>query len=205
MGLSTPPGPPIEALRLGLDSVVGGSTSLRTALDLEPGILKALTPLRLFRLNCEEFLAKPLSHDAAGSGWLYVVFSNGKPAALAELSPKGDDFEVSRVTVDESAELSTIGEFYRAFQIAAAWASAAHGNYEIRLLEIPAIHIRALWLVGPAAPECDYLVLAPPAPRNFQPCQEYEAGQFIEAVSPLCQYALKVFLQRAAVQSQETR
>lgn len=196
MGLLTPRGP--EAAKASLED--GLNTALRTSVRLQsvlskvpPGELSALTPLRVYSIDCSKVLGNNWRQEVAATGWFYVLLAEEPtaspaqkiPVALAELVDAGEGYRLRGVAVDRDKKKSSVAEVYRAVNKANEWAKADPEPCELRVLKIGMIYMTSLWLKGASLDKDRFIILSPKI-RPFAPLEELWAGAFIEKVSTLC-------------------
>jgi hypothetical protein len=106
------------------------------------------TPLPLFVLQLQDIVSagSKFMDKVIENGWRYVIVSDGQVKAVADVKgPQGGQPpQFSALTHGELAE-----RLAQASELAANnFADDPAGNFEARVLEIPALYIEALWLHG---------------------------------------------------------
>lgn len=148
MAIVKPAGPARGAELVGqaMAHLTGGSSSIHTltfAGDLATS--RTSQPLRVFSLGLGDITDQNFLAKATPVGWRYLVV-RGEPVALADLkhtSPAGDQLAFSRLTHGVLAQ-----RLAQAAQLADDTYRQSPETFEVRILEIPALYVGALWLHG---------------------------------------------------------
>lgn len=131
-------------------------------------------------------------HDAASGldvraatplGWRAVVLAGEEPSGTVDVADEGDgDPRVTMLSRGGRADglLSAVGAAEDADE-------AESASLELRELEIPALHLRALWLHG----DDDRFVPIAPAPHGLEADRVYEAAEFVEAARDIARGMLE--------------
>jgi hypothetical protein len=107
-------------------------------------------------------------------GWRFILTNEAEALAAVEVSERGEsDFVFSQVNYGRFVD-STV-EGVRRFE------AANEGPHELRLLDIPALYLLALWLHG----DKDRFMPLHPAPRAFDPYRMYSDEEFSRRVAEL--------------------
>ncbi|ACA16253.1 hypothetical protein M446_1763 [Methylobacterium sp. 4-46] len=100
-------------------------------------------PIPLYRLGLDQVSAEGVS-GAEPVGWRYLLEAGSGSAAVADLGQRaGDEARFASLSRGDSAR--------RLMDAAALAATIADGKptpYEIRILDVPALHVSAIWLSG---------------------------------------------------------
>jgi hypothetical protein len=106
---------------------------------------RASQPIRVYTVKLSDIRDENFYTRAVPTGWRYIIDANG-PVAVADLNEVGQGGgppafgRLVRGRVVEDLSL--------AIDYAAQRFSNDPGEYEVRILEIPAVHKTALWLHG---------------------------------------------------------
>jgi hypothetical protein len=107
---------------------------------------RASQPIRVYTVKLSDIRDEDFYARAVPAGWRYVIDANG-PVGVADLDEVGPD----RGTPAFSRLIR--GRIVEDLSLAIDYAAQRYSDdprqYEIRVLEIPAIHKTALWLHGP--------------------------------------------------------
>ena len=168
-------GPPEEASRAaeqGLRALISRGSHRSSGLNgAEASELQLTHPHEVFLLGLDGVREGSTLDTAQSAGWRYVVERDGQAAGLADVGRDTDgNFQLNHVQY---------GPYVAGTQ--AAWAvltERSGSSGEVRLLQLPAIHLMALWTVPPKGDI--QLVPIAPAPPEFEPGHLYTEPTFIE-------------------------
>lgn len=100
-------------------------------------------PIQLFGLRLDEVNGEDFPDHAQPLGWRYLI-AGDKPVAVADIKGVGESVSFDKLIHGRVAE-----RFFQAAQFANNVFGSSPDEYELRILEIPAIYLAALWLKGP--------------------------------------------------------
>jgi hypothetical protein len=132
--------------------------------------LALVAPHRMYTLGADAIVSDGLS-AAVPAGWRFLVADGDRVVASAELagdageapSLNGGPYVASTATaIDELERLPLL----------------VQGDYEFRMLKVPALYVVAAWLVG----DNDALVPLAPAPSFLAAGRPYSEAEFIGAL-----------------------
>jgi hypothetical protein len=105
---------------------------------------EALPPLPVYVLPLDDLAAGNAVKDGDPVAWEYLLVAGGQPVRVAEIHPVPADPQMNFAF----AALSTTPAAGIAQAIAAAEMDpcVGRGQYEMRLVRAPALHVTALWL-----------------------------------------------------------
>jgi hypothetical protein len=170
----------LETVRSHLSELAGRRGFEHRALNrANPTRLGLTAPHDVYFLGLDE-LAEGASLDAARAvGRRFLVVEGDRPVASAELA---DHEEGTRLQANE-------GPYVESTAAAIAWAEQdrelAAGDYELRLLRIPALYFVGLWLKD-EQDRADVVIPLEPSPAPLEPRRKYAPA---EVLSPLAERA----------------
>jgi hypothetical protein len=189
MPLIIPPAPEqsIAALRAVIPSMIAGPllarVAPRTAAALaEPAAAAALSPTqsyKLYTLGLSDLAAAAANglRAAALSGWRHMLAVNGETvAADVAMDSTGANHLFAALRSDPAA--SAVQSAIAALAQDPALAGA---SYDVSLLQIPALGIRAIWLHGTAG-QADMLVPVAPVRSELTAGRRYGLAEFMDAL-----------------------
>jgi hypothetical protein len=140
------PAPPTEAadsvhntLRAFADNGAFRLPALRNA----TGPLELAQPHQVFTLGLADLAAGGGLEAATPTGWRYLVQEGDNVLASAETVATGPGGGQVFSAFNEGRFVASTAE---AIQAAQATPQVSQGNYELRLLSVPGLHVMALWL-----------------------------------------------------------
>jgi hypothetical protein len=157
LNIPEPPGRARDKTRSTLDVVARGrGAGLRKLDAARAEDLELSTPHQVFVMGPDAAQAGAGLDRARPVGWRFLVESGGEVIASAESPelPEGDgapSFSEGQVVASTAAAVKT----------ALALPQVAKGRFDLRLLQIPAMYLTALWLHSPNA---DLLMPLEPSP-----------------------------------------
>jgi hypothetical protein len=143
-----------------------------------PSQISVTSPHAVYNIDLDEIVEnKPLS-AAQFTAWRFIVASNPSQPAAAEMhgDPNGDHASFSSVN-DGPFVAGTIA----AFKSVAEDPAFATGDWEGRLLRIPALFVMAVWIHNKTTGE-DMLRPIAPTPNFLNANTTYTWPQFLEAL-----------------------
>jgi hypothetical protein len=154
-----------------------GTPGLRRA---RPEALGLTLPHPIYNLGLDDVATGRLpSSSARLTGWRYLVQEDGKIVAAAELNAGSSGEEFTFAALNE-------GPFVRGtettLEAAEKLPAVDSGQFELRLLRIPALYAMALWLKGENG-AADIVIAMMPAPPELIAGEAYDEGRFIGALS----------------------
>lgn len=139
--------------------------------------VEVAAPHPLFVVDLKDVAEGRLLGAAEANGWRYLVLQNGKAFASANLYWDDEDrrFEFSHTSQGEFVEATV-----DALRAAEALPQVEERDFDLRLLDVPALNLRALWLRAEGAE--DILVPLKPAPETVTPFTPYSEAGLLAAV-----------------------
>jgi hypothetical protein len=123
-----------------------------------------------------EAIAEGRGLDAAEPvGRRCLVMEDERPVAAAELRDQGAEGEGELTTTEGPFTEATA----RTVQEVEGWPEVAEGEYDLRLLRVPALYLMALWLKDRDG-SADLLVPLDPAPSGLESGARYEEGELLD-------------------------
>ena len=133
--------------------------------------LALVAPHRVYTLGLDAVLGKGLE-AAASSGWRYLVADRDRIVASTELAGESGEAPMLNGGPYVAATASAIDELERI-------PGVANGDWEMRLLKVPALYIVAAWLIG----ERQLVVPLAPVPSYLEAGRAYGAEEFMKAIA----------------------
>lgn len=148
------------------------SPALRAA---DPAGLSLTQPHQVFTLGADDLVAGRGLEAAKPSRWRYLVRSGDRviAAASALATGPGDAHDFSHIS-----EGPFVASTADALALLANDPRMASGTFELRLLQVPALHTMAVWL-HPASGDGDLLVPLAPSPVTVPTGQPVPAAQLL--------------------------
>jgi hypothetical protein len=151
--------------------------------DLGVFAVKTAAPHAVYVAGLRGIADHGLLRAAQRKGWRYLVLHGEEVVGTATVrhDARSDSLVFSHLTRGPSVA-STV----QAIGAAEAAPEAVAADFEPRLLDIPGIHLRAIWL---HAKDADLLVPIAPAPGGIQPNRVYTESALLPVVRTLAERA----------------
>lgn len=165
--IPTPPASAADAARTAFQAAVGARAFRLPALRNATGPLELAHPHQVFNLGLDDLTAGRGLAAARPVGWRYLVHDGGNAVAAAETVPSGPGDSHVFSAFNEGGFVGSTAEAIRA---AEQLPETQQGDFELRLLHVPALHVMALWLHtakdggGQEATPGDLLIPLAPSP-----------------------------------------
>lgn len=172
-----PPQAALEAAQAGVARLLSApGMASRGALGAAPGTTYLAAPHQVFHLSLPDAVRdRPVEHARPG-GWRFMVVNDSRALAAVRVRER-DGASESYVF----SELNS-GPFVDATVEALRRLEASRQDFrELRLLDLPALYLQALWLHG----DDDRFMALPPAPSAFEPYRLYSEEEFSQRVTEL--------------------
>jgi hypothetical protein len=104
-------------------------------------------------------------------------------------SSPGGGFEFAAISSADAVAINN------AVEVAENDPETARQNYELRLAEVPALYVTALWLKSQTANQ-DRFVIVPPAPDGFSAFSILSAADFLQQLQAAAQRRRRATLQQ---------
>lgn len=182
------PAPSIDALRAVIPSMISRPALEQVAPRLaaalaEPSVASALSPAqsyRVYTLGLSD-LASAASDGlraARLTAWRHTLAFNGE-VVVADISVDAANtkHQFGSLGSDPSAP-----SMQSAVNALAQDPAIAKASYEVSLLQIPALGVRALWLHDPSGKDGDILVPVPPVRAELVAARHYQLAEFTAAL-----------------------
>lgn len=177
-----PPAEAADAVHTTFQAFADSGTFRFQALRNATGPLQLTQPHQVFTLGLADLVAGRGLDAAKPSGWRYLVQEGDDALAAADTvaTGSGDGYVFS--AFNEGRFVTSTAE---AIQAAQAIPEVSRGDFELRLLHVPGLHVMALWLHDIAGNAGDLLVPLEPSPVDTP------TGQPVPAVVLLQELASK--------------
>ncbi len=156
-----PPAEAADAVHTTFQAFADSGTFRLPALRNATGPLQLTQPHQVFTLGLADLVAGRGLDAAKPSGWRYLVQEGDDALAAADTvaTGSGDGYVFS--AFNEGRFVTSTAE---AIQAAQAIPEVSRGDFELRLLHVPGLHVMALWLHDIAGDAGDLLVPLEPSP-----------------------------------------
>lgn len=155
-----------------LSSAVNQPTATAAAVaEAGPENLTTAAPHQVYSVGLRDLAEGRLLAAAQLRGWRYIVLKDERPLSSAELSGGGEALSFSNFNHGPFVA-STVEGVGRA----EALDIVREEDFELRVLEVPALYVVALWLHGPR----DLIIPLPPTRGQLEPFAVYEEDAVIE-------------------------
>jgi hypothetical protein len=132
--------------------------------------LALVAPHQMYTLDADAVLSGGLG-GAEPAGWRFLVTDRDRVVASAELAGEAGEAPLLNGGPYVASTAEAIDELERLPQI-------ADGDYELRILKVPALYVVAAWLAG----ERPTLVPLAPAPSFLEAGRPYSEAEFMAAL-----------------------
>jgi hypothetical protein len=191
MPLVIPPAPAqsIDVLRAAVPLMVQGPLLARVAPRLsaaasEPRVAASISPAqsyKLYTLGLSDLATAAANGFRAAvlSGWRHILVSNQEVvSADVSVDSTGTSYQFASLRADPSAaavqtEIAALGQD----------PALANVSYEVSLLQIPALGVRAIWLHDASGKVSDILVPVAPVRSELVAGRRYSPAQFAAALT----------------------
>ena len=163
VSFATEPKDSRSALEDGLRTLAGNPTRIAQAHLAAIAGAKAPPPLPVTVFPLDELAAGKDPRGASPIAWQYLLVTNDQPVRTAEVIRDSQGrFTFAAISGGQAAGVA------RAIEVAETTQATAGGNYELRLIRVPALYVTAVWLQDRSRKADDFFVVVPPAPEGFQ-------------------------------------
>jgi hypothetical protein len=178
--------PPKQCDRLASEAIRGltdGATKgAGPAIAGAPGADIAL-PHEVYAMGLDDVIGADLG-KARRTGWRYLMVQGDRAVAAAVVdAPEGK----SRMRFSHVNSGPFVEETVNAVSQAEGLEAVARGDYEVRLLSIPALYVMALWLHGIGD---DLLIPMPPTNENLDAKKVYKPSDLLKRLKRAAQARL---------------
>jgi hypothetical protein len=177
---ATPPAGTEEFATTGLTEVIHTA-----AMKTPGGAALAMTPAEqinlasghpVYNLGLDALAARRPLAEASQTAWRYLVDTGGAAVVSTEVSVDAAGQPIAFAQVNEGPFVAATA---RALDQVEQRTEVATGNYEIRLLKVPALYVVALWLKDLEG-DRDLVIPLDPAPPYLEPGRAYTEAEFLE-------------------------
>lgn len=133
--------------------------------------LALVAPHRVYTLGLDVALEGGLER-ATSAGWRYLIADRDRIVASTELAGESGETQMLNGGPYVAATAEAIDQLDKRPEIAT-------GDWELRLLKVPALYIVAMWLVS----ERQLIVPLAPAPSYLEAGRAYSPDEFLDAIT----------------------
>jgi hypothetical protein len=171
-----PPAESLEIVRAALERQVGQKSIAGEVLSATgAGNLAVALPHQVYFIGLEDIAEGNLLAAARLGRWRYIMLKDDNPTAAAEISINRDSKALKFSNINRGVFIEgTIEAIRSAERLDEVQAS----DYELRLLNIPAMHVVAIWLHG----EQDILIPVQGSHSSLNPNAPYTEHEFLKAL-----------------------
>lgn len=149
-------------------------------------------PHEVFNLGLDAISSGESLTEARRAGWRTIVLNGTEPIALVDFSAQGSSGETYGGTADPQTASMNYGPFARAtveaMLVAEKQPQVLTKDYLLRVLEVPALYVLALWLHREQ--ENLYVPLSP-APDELDTRRLYDERELMEILRPMARRRLE--------------
>jgi hypothetical protein len=141
-------------------------------------------PHRVYVASIEDALKREMLKNARPAGWRYFVLRGETTVATAQVSEdNGERISFSNINFGALAESTA-----RAIEVAQALADVKKRDYDLAVLEVPALYLAVLWLKSTGS---NILVPLEPSPRGVEANRPYTQRELDSAAFVLAQQRME--------------
>jgi hypothetical protein len=166
----------VDAAQAGISQLRSVPGAVSRAAMPEGAHLSLAAPHQVFHLALFDVVGLRLSDHARPVGWRFIVVDKSRAVGAVEVREDDGDaagYVFSHFNSGQFVD-STVEAFARLEEL-------GREPHDIRLLEVPALYVQALWLHGSTD---EYMPLRP-APSPLEPYRIYSADEFWRHLAPL--------------------
>jgi hypothetical protein len=178
---------PVEAFKLVNDKIKAfskrGQFRTRALSQAQPRALNLTVPHPVYTLTLEDIVQQRSLAVARTTGWRYLIQEGDSAIASAEVIT---DARGVVQTFSQFNEGPFVAATARTIVAAEEIPQVEDGVYELRLLQIPALYVMALWLKD-AEGNRDLILPMEPMPNELEAGRSYTEAEFLAALEDLAQ------------------
>jgi hypothetical protein len=177
------PAPPTEAadaVHSTFQAFADSGTFRLPALRNATGPLQLTKPHQVFTLGLADLAAGRGLEAANPTGWRYLVQEGDNVLAAADTVATGSGNDYIFSAFNEGRFVTSTAE---AIQAAQAIPEVSQGDFEFRLLDVPGLHVMALWLHDLKESANDLLVPLEPSPVDTPTGQPVPAAVLLRELA----------------------
>lgn len=172
----------VLAVRDNLSELAGRTAYRHRALaSVNPLDVALALPHDVYSLGLDDLVRGATLDDARLVGRRFLVMAGENAVASAEIA-RDDGFTAT--------EGPFVAGTARAVAVAEQDPATAEGNYEVRVLRVPALYFMALWLSGDSG-EPDLVIPMDPAPEPFSPGERVSPDELMAHLAELARRRLE--------------
>lgn len=198
MGIKIPDAIGIDTLRTAVPRAMAAKASRDSrramGLGVAGGAKASLDfggPHRVYVASVEDAVNRETLQNARPAGWRYFVLRGEKTIATAQMS-EGDDERTSFSHINYGVLAESTAH---AIEVAQALPDVKKRDYELGVLEVPALYLVVLWLKSTGS---NILIPLEPSPRGLQANRPYTQRELDSAVYTLAQRRIESHRSTAA-------
>lgn len=177
-----PPAPAAEAVRSTLQAFAQQALFRTDALRrAQPERLALVEPHAVFSLGLGDLAGGAGTAAATPTGWRYLVRDGDRVIASADTIVTQESGTPGHV-FSHFNESAFVASTAAAIETAGGLTQVAQGDFELRLLSVPALHTMALWLHEPGGGS-DLLLPLAPSPIDAAPGRPYSAADLLRILT----------------------
>lgn len=189
MAIKIPNAVGIDTLRTAVPRAMAARTSRESpatrSFDVAGGAQGSLDfagPHRVYVASIDDALKREMLKNARPAGWRYFVLRGEKMVATAQVS-ENERTSFSNINYGALAESTA-----RAIEIAQAHADVKKRDYDLAVLEVPALYLAVLWLKSTGS---NILIPLEPSPRGVEANRPYTQRELASATYVLAQQRME--------------
>jgi hypothetical protein len=167
-----------DAVRKGLEQMASkkafSTTRLRNAVAEKAAAPSTEQALPVYNMGLSDLVKDRKERELSQTGWRYTLIHNNEIIAHAETVIDQNGKNLFAGTNEGPLVEGTA----KAIKVAEKQSEIKKGNYEVRLLFIPALHISALWLVDKEG-KADLAIPVEPTPSSLTPNKLMPLGDLL--------------------------
>jgi hypothetical protein len=153
------------------------AAQLHALAGTRPNELESTNPHPVFHVGLSDLARDDVLASAQPTGWRFLLRQGDEVVASAETVTGRDGSE--QFSLINSGPY--VGATVSALERAAGLPETRDRSYEPRLLQVPALHVTALWLHSER--DSDLVVPLAPAPTGIETNRAYDANEFVRTLA----------------------
>ena len=183
-----PPHQAVEAIHLTFRAFATKGFSSPALRAAKQDQLLLTDPHQVFVLRADDLVAGRHLEAAQPGGWRYLVQEGDKIIAAAAVLPTGDGDAHAFSHINEGPFVASTAD---ALEFVRNHPELTSGDFELRLLQVPALHTMAVWL-HPQSGDGDLLIPLAPSPVSVPTGQAIPAAQLLSELREKAEQVVNV-------------